>query len=250
MKLCYFAVLALSLLAYPTTGYAMPVDTFMQKANDQHNGKIPLHDFLAICDAELAGDAKDDTNYQSQIYGDRAYARLLAGDLATAKTDNAKALELRPKSARALFNQGAILAQEGKYTEAYIHTRDCAQRASNPKMQAAFQHTADKYRESAAVTAVALWAAFDENEVSAEDMYKGKPVFVKGTISAITTDPAGYPVVSLNAGKNGFAKVNCVFPKDVRPVIGKLKKGSQVLISGMCAGMTMGHVFIKNCTVD
>lgn len=251
MKRYFVALWAAALLTGATASQAMTVDAFMQKANAQHNGKLSLQDFLTLCDAELAGDAKADTKYQSQIYGDRAYSLLLAGDLAAAKEDNVKALELNPKSARAAFNQGAILAKEGKYVEAHTHMRTCAQRApDSSKVQAAFQRKADEYRDAAAVNAKELWAAFDDNEVAAEDQYKGKPVFVKGAISTITTDPAGYPVVSFDAGKSGFAKVNCVFPKDARPIVGKLKKGSEVVIFGVCAGMTMQQVFVKNCTVD
>ena len=251
MKRYFVALWAVALLTCATASQAMTVDAFMQKANAQHNGKLSLQDFLTLCDAELAGDAKANTKYQSQIYGDRAYSRLLSGDLVAAKKDNAKALELNPKSARAAFNQGVILAKEDKYGEAYAHMRACTQRMPDSSaVRVAFQRKAEEYREAAAITAVSLWNSFDENEVAAEDQYKGKSLFVKGTISAITTDPAGYPVVSLDAGKSDFAKVNCVFPKDVRPTIGKLKKGSQMLLSGVCSGMTMQQVFVKNCTVD
>lgn len=252
MRTLSFMIAGILCFAIPQTSvWGMDKNVFLAKVQEHQKGTLAFPDFLSLCAAELTGDAKDDTDYQSEIYANRALAYLKQNDLEHAKADNAQALTLKPKSARAMFNQGMILAQEGKYIEAYQHMKNTAARAvSNPQMQAAFQKKADEYRERAAISAVALWKAFDENEVAAEDAYKGKPVIVKGVISAITTDVAGRPVVSFQADKTGLATVNCVFSKDARATIAVLKKGQTVLIPGVCDGMLMRQVFVKDCIVD
>lgn len=252
MRALSFIIAGILCLAIPqTSAWGMDKKAFLAKALEYQKGTLAFPDFLSLCSAELTGDAKDDVGYQSEIYANRALAYMKQNHLEHAKADNAQALTLNPKSARATFNHGMILAQEGKHIEAYQHMKNAAAQAvSNPQIQSAFQKKADEYREHAAISAAALWKSFDENEVAAEDAYKGKPVMVKGVISSITTDVAGRPVVSFQTDKMGLATVNCVFPKDARATIAVLKKGQTVLIPGVCDGMLMRQVFVKDCTVE
>ena len=245
------SIFLLCALLIPTTALSMPTDEFVGKAQQHYKGELSFADFIALCELELAGDAQGNTSYQSEIYANRALAYFKQGDFDNARADNVKALEINPKSARAAFNHGMLLHHDGKFTEAYAYMMDAASRAEkHPKIQAAFQRKAAEYRDAAAITPTALWKAFDDNEVAAEDAYKGKLVILRGTISAITTDMAGYPVISFDVDQTGLVKVNCVFAKEDRPVIGKLQKGQTVLIPGTCDGMILGQVFIKKCQVN
>lgn len=238
-------------LGLACTASAMTRAEFIAEAQKHFKGGLSFAGFNALCDAELAGDAKGDAGYESEIYANRAFAFLKQGKTVEAQADNKKALELNPQSARATFNQGMLLHEAGRNTEAYTHMKEAAARAGKaPQMQAAFLKKAGEYREAAAISAAQLWRAFDDNEVAAEEAYKGKPVFVRGKIAAITTDMAGYPVISFDVDGTGLAKVNCVFSKENRPVVAKLEKGQMVLIPGMCDGMVLGQVFVKDCEME
>ena len=57
----------------------------------------------------------------------------------------------------------------------------------------------------------------------------------------------GYPVVTFNADEYGFSTVSCTYPKEMSPVIAKLKKGSVLLSVGTCDGIILGQVLLKNC---
>ena len=251
MKKILMTVLICSLSLIPLSAAGMTKGDFVKKAQEHFSDKLSFEDFSALCTGELQGDAQNDTAYQSEIYANLAYANIKRSNLVEAKADNKKALSLNQKSARAIFNQGVILNMEGHHLEAYTHMMESAAKAKkNPNIHDAFIKKAREYANSAAITAAALWKAFDDNEVAAEEMHKGKLVLVKGAISAITTDVSGYPVVSFNVDRTGLAKVNCVFPKESRSVIGILKKGQSVLIPGICEGMILGQVFVKDCQVN
>ena len=99
------------------------------------------------------------------------------------------------------------------------------------------------------VTPASLWKAFNENEVAAEDTYKGKVVNIKGAIKSIMTNSAGNPQVSFTVGRNVVHEVQCEFSKDARGEIGKLKKAQNVSIIGVCQGLVAGNVLIKNSKV-
>lgn len=253
MKRLFVAAVVGVFLLSGVAAQAMTLDEFMEKSAAYGKGKMTLAQYEALCAAELAGDAQEDTDYRAQVYANRALAYMNAKQLDKAKADNGEALRLSPASARALVNEAELLAAEGDYHAAYAKMNALTARAKEKGRTGIAEYTHSKaveYREAAAVTAVALWRAFDANEVAAEDKYKGKSIFVTGKIRSITTDPAGYPVVALDAGKSGFATVSCVFPKDARSTIAVLKKGQQVLIPGTCDGMILGQVFVKDCKVE
>mgnify|MGYP003623800144 FL=1 len=122
--------------------------------------------------------------------------------------------------------------------------------AEKPEHKEAYANLAAQMRaESTAITPSVLWQAFDDNEVAAEDTYKGKTLAVKGTIHAITTSPLGAPQVTFAVDKHAINRVVFEFAKDDRPQVGKLKKGQQVLLSGRCKGMTLKSVFLDEAKV-
>lgn len=96
------------------------------------------------------------------------------------------------------------------------------------------------------VSAGALFDAYQDNEVAADGIYKGKPVEVAGKIASITTDIASRPVVGL-ATSNEFMPVSA---RDVdAAVAGKLRKGAAIKLACTGRGMVMGSPQLADCKV-
>lgn len=240
---------AVFLLARNTPALAIPPEEFAQAAQRYQKGEFAPADFIALCEAELVGDALENPAYQSEIYANRALALFNLGDLEKAKSDNAKAFELNPQSVRAMMNQGIMLNAAGKHIEAYVYMKNAAASVERtPQIQKEFQAKAIEYRDAAAITPNVLWQAFDANEIAAEDAYKGKIVVVQGIVNTITSDMDGNPMISFYADETGLVQVHCIFPPEDRSIIARLKKGQTITVAGLCDGMTMGHVFLKNAT--
>jgi tetratricopeptide (TPR) repeat protein len=76
----------------------------------------PAADALKICDAAIANPALDATGVAGALVN-RGVLKMGMGDMAAAKADLGRALELDPKLAEAYVNRGAILVSEGKARE-------------------------------------------------------------------------------------------------------------------------------------
>jgi hypothetical protein len=87
--------------------------------------------------------------------------------------------------------------------------------------------------ESQAVSPAALWKAFDQNQVAAQDTYR-TGIVIKGQASSIEADYNGCPVVYFNADHDGFHKICCTFSQTARKEVAKLKKGQWIFITGNC----------------
>lgn len=264
MRKFYQVLIIVALIClYANPALSMTKDEYIKASQSHFKGTITLENFLTLSKAELEGDAKDDPEYIGEVYANMAYAYFKQNSLNEAKIYNAKALELVPKSGRANYTHALILGEEKKYVEAIEHLKTCIgiiQKNIGSKegvelknamgLKTIFKSKMRTYQEEIAITPQELWTAFDENEIAAEDKYKGKYVVIKGKIASITTNITGHPVVSFDVDKFGLATVNCIFPKESRSIIASLKKGQMILIpGGICDGMSMGQVFIKDCEV-
>lgn len=95
------------------------------------------------------------------------------------------------------------------------------------------------------LTANKLYTAYDQNEVAADEKYKGKKLGVTGVIGDIGKDVFDEPYVSLNIGY--LQNINCYFDEDNNKVISKLRKGQRVTIIGECEGKSITNVILKDC---
>ncbi|MBV7440475.1 OB-fold putative lipoprotein [Weeksellaceae bacterium TAE3-ERU29] len=95
------------------------------------------------------------------------------------------------------------------------------------------------------ISATALYSAYEQNEISADEMYKNKKLGITGTISNIGKDIFDSPYISLEV--DFLQNVNCYFDKDNNKFISQLRKGQQITIIGTCKGMSLTDVIIKNC---
>lgn len=101
------------------------------------------------------------------------------------------------------------------------------------------------------ISAHDLWTAYDENEVSADNLYKSEILHVTGTVSEIGKDIiAETPYVLLKAGDTyGIYSVQCYFyDSEEQSVLASLKDGDTVTIAGKCKGRTI-NVTLSDCSL-
>lgn len=98
------------------------------------------------------------------------------------------------------------------------------------------------------VTANQLYRAYNTNEISADDKYKGKKLAVTGRISDIS-EVLGSISVDLKTGDSvGWTKVSCTMKN--RDVVSKLRKGQEITITGTCEGLTLNiSIDLDDCEI-
>lgn len=123
-------------------------------------------------------------------------------------------------------------------------TSSTASMQSNPQEESTPEETAIE------VTAVDLIAAYDENEVSADNEYKDKTLKITGTVSDIGVDVANRSYIMLKDENDPYAilGVQCYFGDDQKDAIAQLKKGDAVTVTGTCEGKVVS-VSIKDCQI-
>jgi hypothetical protein len=101
-------------------------------------------------------------------------------------------------------------------------------------------------RKENTITAPKLTASYEENEVKADENFKGKTFFVEGTILEIKKDIMDEIYVILQGDKM-FRNVQCYF--DDTSTASQLQKGMRVTFQGTCNGLMM-NVLMKNCVLE
>ena len=141
----------------------------------------------------------------------------------------------------------ADLQKRGKYLEAADQLEILA--ASDNSYARAIASSAPIIRSKAIPDSVALWRAFDDNVVAAEDAYKDKKIAINGIIASVTASETGLPQVNLRVDSQGINKVACELRKEDRPQIAKLEKDQSIFVVGICTGITEHTVGLKDCRV-
>lgn len=96
------------------------------------------------------------------------------------------------------------------------------------------------------VTAGQLFAAYDANEVAADNSYKGKTLKVSGTVAGINKDFTDEVYIEL-AGGNEFQSIQARgLPQDVAA---GLSKGQSVIVECVGDGLMMTLPMLKDCNL-
>ncbi|MFL2599405.1 MAG: OB-fold protein [Flavobacteriaceae bacterium] len=95
------------------------------------------------------------------------------------------------------------------------------------------------------VTSKTLYKEYNNNEIAADDKYKGKIIQVRGTIRDIGKDIMDDAYISL-IGDDFFGDVQCFFPD--KSYLLNLKKGQRVNVIGYCDGLFM-NIILQNCII-
>ena len=102
------------------------------------------------------------------------------------------------------------------------------------------------------ITAKQLVKEYADNEVSADNKYKGKVLLVNGTIDDIGKDLVDDIYVAMGESsftgfEDGFG-VQCFFSDKYKEEVGNLKKGDSIKIKGKCDGV-LGYVHLMGCQI-
>ena len=100
------------------------------------------------------------------------------------------------------------------------------------------------------ISATELINAYNENEVKADKMYKGKIVEVNGIVDGIDSDMDDKAVVRLCDGDEfSIYTVSCYIDDENQNKACELKKGENVKIVGKAYGEIIGQPIIKDCKI-
>lgn len=89
--------------------------------------------------------------------------------------------------------------------------------------------TAETSGDAVRVSSAQLAQAFEQNEVAAQMQYKGKTLYVEGTVTGVTLDIMDNPVIQLE-GANQFMPVQATFDKSYAQVVSQVSKGQRVTV--------------------
>ena len=95
-------------------------------------------------------------------------------------------------------------------------------------------------------TAEEIFAAYDANEVAAQQRFGGGPLEVTGRIEAITLDLTDDPVVRL-AGGNAFEYVSASLDESAKAAAGTLRKGQKITLRCSSVSEVIGTPMLRDC---
>ncbi len=96
----------------------------------------------------------------------------------------------------------------------------------------------------AEISAEQLFAAYDANEVAADNNYKNKQLLIIGTVNEISKDFTDAIIVQLDGG-GYIQEVWCYFEDS--KAAANLSKGDRIRVIGRCKGFVMKNVIIEDC---
>lgn len=105
-----------------------------------------------------------------------------------------------------------------------------------------------KKPELTVLSATQLFQIYDDNEVSADGIFKDKIFAVKGRIQEISKTFTGDVVLELQTD-NRFLPVRAHMEKSETAAVAKMSKGQQVTIDCTGAGKIIGAPVLNDCTI-
>jgi enamine deaminase RidA (YjgF/YER057c/UK114 family) len=101
------------------------------------------------------------------------------------------------------------------------------------------------------VTSIDIAKDYSENEVAADEKYKGKIIEISGKISSIDNGTFDDEmIIKLSDGQYDFSGPICYMEKSEREKVLALKKGASVTLIGEGNSATIGSPMLKNCTIE
>ncbi|ASL48349.1 hypothetical protein bAD24_III13190 [Burkholderia sp. AD24] len=97
------------------------------------------------------------------------------------------------------------------------------------------------------VTTATLFDAYDNNEVAADQTYKGKTLAIAGTVQSIDKDAFDNIVVALRT-KNEFMPVHAYLNKEHESLAASLHKGQKISWVCVGSGKIIGSPIIRDCS--
>lgn len=95
-------------------------------------------------------------------------------------------------------------------------------------------------------TALALFTAYADNEIQADNVYKGLWIKVDGTIDDIGKDVLDTPYITFHVGTNAVWGVQALFERGTgEAVVGSLKKGQYLTVICQVDGKLLNVILTK-----
>ena len=98
------------------------------------------------------------------------------------------------------------------------------------------------------VTSAEYYKKYQENEVAADNLYKGKKILITGKVESINKDVADDVYVNLSGDGEISFDVQCYLSEPGKAA--ELKKGQTITILGTGEGMVIGFPQLKDCTLQ
>jgi hypothetical protein len=166
---------------------------------------------------------------------------LVCGSCNTSHTDTKKR---NPTPAPAQPVQTSIAATQSEQTE------------QNPKAQPSSDSLVRP--DGQAFNPSDLLGAYESNEISADQLYKGKRVFVEAVVEKVGRDMSGQPYIILRdylphkgarTVRNDLRSVQAFFPSSALQQLAHLQSGVMILVTGTCDGLML-NVLLRDCVLD
>ena len=116
------------------------------------------------------------------------------------------------------------------------------------KAQERAQAAKEKLASLPRVSAVQLSRDFSNNEVAANQKYKGKEVVISGVVAEISTTISGAPKITLN----GIGMLQMVFAdleRDQANSAATIKKGTNISLQCTVKGYILNNIMADDCTI-
>jgi hypothetical protein len=108
-------------------------------------------------------------------------------------------------------------------------------------------NTVTEKEEVIAVTARELYAAYEKNEIAADDQYKKKLLEVSGTVGSIGKDILDDMFVTLKTD-NIFGTVQCMLEDSEKSKAASLNEGQSIVVQGRNDGK-LGNILLRRCVI-
>lgn len=103
------------------------------------------------------------------------------------------------------------------------------------------------------ITAAQLIKAYEDNEINANNKFKGKILHLTGYVDDISQSDGlfseSFYVYLDNGEKNSYDYVMCSLSESGAEKAAKLKKGDKITIEGECDGISVTSVYLSNCDI-
>ena len=94
-----------------------------------------------------------------------------------------------------------------------------------------------------------LYTAYTDNEVVADEDFKGKPVILDIEVPQVSKDILGNPYIAVPVDEYGIFGLQIMIDKK-DPFLRKIKKGTAVLVRAFPKGLTMNNVILDGYVVQ
>lgn len=106
-----------------------------------------------------------------------------------------------------------------------------------------------KSEEAIKVTATALYNAYKNNEVAANQQYKNKLIEITGVVESIGEDLINEPYISFRIQQYQITSIQCMFAKKNADQLTPISKGQSIKLQGTVSDSLAGQVIVRDCQV-